>query len=225
MSDHDLGFVHVFRPGARPGGPVLLMLHGTGGDEHDLLSLGSALVPDAAFLSPRGQVLERGMPRFFRRLAEGVFDLDDLRARTHDLAAFLRRASGHYGFSLDRLFAVGYSNGANIAASLLLLEPSVLAGAVLFRAMVPLIPEPLPSLAATPVLLSNGRTDPLVSREQTERLHLLLQHAGADVTLEWQPAGHELTARDVDTARRWLETHVAVHAKERNTDEHAGRGD
>ena len=209
MSADDLGFVHVFRPGARPAGLFLLMLHGTGGNEHDLLPLGSALMPDVALLSPRGQVLERGKPRFFRRLAEGVFDLDDLRSRTRDLGAFLRRASAHYGFVLEHLFAVGFSNGANIAASLLLLEPSVLGGAVLFRAMVPLIPEPLPSLAGTPVLLSNGRTDPLVSHEETERLAALLQRAGAQVTLEWQPAGHELTSRDVDGARTWLETRAA----------------
>ena len=211
MSTDDLGFVHVFRPGGRPGAPVLLMLHGTGGNEQDLLPLGSALIPDAALLSPRGQLLERGKPRFFRRLAEGVFDLDDLRSRTHDLAAFLRRASGQYGFALEHLFAVGFSNGANIAASLLLLEPSVLGGAVLFRAMVPLTPEPLPSLAATPVLLSNGRTDPLVSQGETERLAALLQRAGAQVTLEWQPAGHELTSRDMDVARKWLDTEV--HAR------------
>ena len=211
MSGDDLGFVHVFRPGARPDPPVLLMLHGTGGNEHDLLPLGSSLMSDAALLSPRGQVLERGNPRFFRRLAEGVFDLDDLRARTQDLAVFLRRASEHYGFGLERLFAVGFSNGANIAASLLLLEPSVLAGAVLFRAMVPLIPEPLASLAGTPVLLSNGRTDPLVSQGETERLAALLRSAGAQVTLQWQPAGHELTSRDVDMARMWLET--GVHAR------------
>lgn len=216
MSADDLGFVHVFRPGARPDGPVLLMLHGTGGNEHDLLSLGSALLPDAALLSPRGQVLERGMPRFFRRLAEGVFDLDDLRRRTQDLAGFLRRASEHYGFGLENLFAVGFSNGANIATSLLLLEPFVLGGAVLLRAMVPLVPEPLPSLAATPVLLSNGRTDPLVSPAETERLAALLQRAGAEVTLAWQPAGHELTSRDVDQARQWIETRAVGESNGRH---------
>src|SRR5687767_2993928 len=123
------------------------MLHGTGGDEHDPLPLAGTLLPGAAILSPRGRVLERGMPRFFRRLAEGVFDLDDLRVRTRELAAFVTAAADRYGFDPTRVVAVGFSNGANIAASLLLLEPQTLAEAVLFRAMVPLVPDPLPSLA------------------------------------------------------------------------------
>ena len=157
-------------------------------------------------LSPRGKVLERGAPRFFRRLAEGVFDLDDLVRRTHELAAFVDRAATHYGFERRHVVAVGFSNGANIAASLLLLAPATLGGAVLFRAMVPIVPDPLPTLARTPVLLSNGETDPLISLEETERLAALLRRAGADVTLAWQPGGHELTAGDVDQARDWLAT-------------------
>ena len=152
MSAADLGFDHVFRPARAAGARVLLLLHGTGGNEHDLLPLDEALLPDAAMLSPRGQVLERGMPRFFRRLAEGVFDLEDLERRTHELARFVERAAAHYGFEQRQLVAVGFSNGANIAASLLLLEPSTLGGGVLFRAMVPLVPDPLPTLPATPVL-------------------------------------------------------------------------
>ncbi len=200
----DLGFVHVFHPPATPAAPILLLLHGTGGNEHDLVSLKDALRPDAGVLSPRGQVLERGMPRFFRRLAEGVFDIDDLKQRTHDLAGFVSRASAHYGFASDRIVAAGFSNGANIAASLLLLEPATLAGAILFRAMVPLVPDPLPSLPGTPVLLSNGRRDPLVAPAETERLAGLLRTAGADVTLAWQESGHELTEADVAQARDWL---------------------
>jgi predicted esterase len=204
MSAADLGFDHVFRPARSAGVPVLLLLHGTGGNEHDLVPLGEALLPDAAMLSPRGQVLERGMPRFFRRLAEGVFDLEDLERRTHELARFVERSAAHYGFEEQQLVAVGFSNGANIAASLLLLEPSTLGGGVLFRAMVPLVPDPLPTLPGTPVLLSNGRSDPLVALEETDRLAALLRRAGADVTLALQPAGHELSSQDIVQAREWL---------------------
>lgn len=200
----DLGFVHVYEPPATPDAPILLLLHGTGGNERDLVPLKDAMMPGAGVLSPRGQVLERGMPRFFRRLAEGVFDIDDLRQRTHDLAGFVARASAQYGFSPDRVVAAGFSNGANIAASLLLLEPGTLAGAILFRAMVPLVPDPLPSIPGTPVLVSNGRVDPLVAPAETERLTELLRAAGADVTLAWQPAGHQLTEADVAQARDWL---------------------
>jgi phospholipase/carboxylesterase len=199
-----LEFEHVWEPPAESAAPTLLLLHGTGGHEQDLLPLGRRLAPEAALLSPRGRVLERGMPRFFRRLAEGVFDLEDLVTRTAELAAFLRDASTAYQFDPRRLIAVGFSNGANIAASLLLLHPGALGGAVLFRAMVPIVPDPLPLLPATPVLLSNGREDPLVSRDETERLADLLRRSGAAVTLDWQPAGHELTHADVDRARDWL---------------------
>jgi predicted esterase len=204
MNAADLGFNHVFRPARAAGAPVLLLLHGTGGNEHDLVPLSEALLPDAAILSPRGQVLERGMPRFFRRLAEGVFDLEDLEQRTHEVARFVERAAAHYGFEQRQVVAVGFSNGANIAASLLLLEPSTLGGGVLFRAMVPLVPDALPALPGTPVLLSNGRSDPLVSLEESDRLAALLRRAGADVTLALQAAGHELSSQDIVQAREWL---------------------
>jgi phospholipase/carboxylesterase/glyoxalase family protein len=197
-------FVHVFRPPAAPGAPVLLLLHGTGGDECDLLPLADALVPEAGVLSPRGRVLEQGRPRFFRRLAEGVFDLEDLARRTRELADFVAGAAGRYGFDRDRLVAVGFSNGANMAASLLLTEPDLLAAAALFRAMVPFEPDPLPRLPGTPVLLAGGRDDPLVPRAETERLARLLEHAGAEVTVAWQSAGHGLVPADVARAREWL---------------------
>jgi predicted esterase len=197
-------FVHVFRQPATAGGPILLLLHGTGGNEHDLVHLADVLLPGAGILSPRGKVLERGMPRFFRRLAEGVFDIEDLKLRTAELADFIIEAATKYEFSTRDVTAVGFSNGANIAGALLLMRSDALGAAVLFRAMVPLIPETLPTLAAAPVLISNGRMDPLVSAEETERLAALLRSAGADVTVSWQNSGHELTERDVATAREWL---------------------
>jgi predicted esterase len=200
----DLGFVHVYQPPSTPDAPILLLLHGTGGDEHNLVPLKDELMAAAGVLSPRGQVLERGMPRFFRRLAEGVFDIEDLTQRTHGLAHFVSTAAAHYRFDVSRVVAAGFSNGANIAASLLLLAPRTLAGAMLFRAMVPLVPDPLPSNPETPVFLSNGRRDPLVAPAETERLAALLARAGATVTLAWQEAGHELTRGDVAQAREWL---------------------
>jgi predicted esterase len=197
-------FIHTFLPPSAPDAPVLLMLHGTGGNEHDLLPLAQLLAPGAGVLSPRGNVLERGMPRFFRRLAEGVFDIADLKERTQELAEFITQSAARYRFSTRRLIAVGFSNGANIAGALLLLRPDALGGAILFRAMVPLTPETLPRLPKTPVLISNGRMDPLVSAEETEHLAALLRSAGAEVTVAWQAAGHELTESDVTTAREWL---------------------
>jgi len=201
-------FVHQFIPGQADDAPTLLLLHGTGGDEHDLLDLGRALYPQAALLSPRGQVLENGMPRFFRRLAEGVFDLDDLRQRTHDLAAFVAEASATYGFDPQRVITVGYSNGANIAASLLLLRPEVLARAVLFHAMVPIVPEELPDLRGVPVFLGAGQFDALIPPQQTEQLARLLQQAGADVTLHWERGSHALNQSEVHAATAWLRTHT-----------------
>ncbi len=199
-----MDFIHVFRPPAHPGGPILLLLHGTGGNEEDLVPIAEMLLPEAGILSPRGKVLERGMPRFFRRLAEGVFDIDDLKLRTAELADFIVETAALREFSARDVIAVGFSNGANIAGALLLLRPEVLGGAVLFRAMVPLTPETLPNIPGTPVLLSNGRLDPLVTAEETEKLVSLLRSAGADITLSWQNSGHELTQRDVVTAKEWL---------------------
>jgi predicted esterase len=207
MSSDQLGFQHVYQPPAaeRSDTPTLLVLHGTGGSEMDLLPLARTLAPTAGVLSPRGKILERGMPRFFRRLAEGVFDEEDLKFRTGELADFVAAAADHYRFDPRRVIAAGFSNGANIAASLLLLRPDTLGGAVLFRAMVPLVPPTLPRHEATPVLISNGRRDPMVPVDQTERLADLLRQSGAAVTIEWQPGGHELTPNDVNEAKRWLE--------------------
>jgi predicted esterase len=199
-----LDFVHEFVAGSSK--RTLLLLHGTGGNERDLIPLGRELDPRAALLSPRGKVLENGMPRFFRRLAEGVFDLEDLKKRTNELANFVAAAAQHYGFAGDRVVAVGYSNGANIAASMLLLRPEVLSAAILFRAMVPLVPETQPNLSSLRVWIGGGKFDPIVPASETKQLVELLRDAGADVTLRYFPAGHELTPVDVEGAREWLMT-------------------
>ncbi|MBA3672690.1 MAG: alpha/beta hydrolase [Gemmatimonadaceae bacterium] len=196
--------LHRWVPGATASAPVLVLLHGTGGNEDDLLSLGATLAPGAALLSPRGNVLEQGAPRFFRRLAEGVFDVDDLHRRSAQLGEFLTAAAERYRFDVARTHAVGFSNGANIAASMLLSGGAPFAGAVLFRAMVPFEPETPPSLADKHVLLSEGRADPLVPIATGERLAELFRAAGAELELAWQAGGHGLVPNDVKLARRWL---------------------
>lgn len=196
--------IHRFVPGAAATAPTILALHGTGGDENDLVPLARMISADSAVLSPRGQVLENGMPRFFRRIAEGVFDLEDLAARTADLAAFIRTAAGRYSFDPARLVALGYSNGANIAASLLLSHPGVLAGGILLRAMLPFEPGEVPHLEGTRVLLSAGRMDQMIPPAQTTRLAELLREGGADVTLNWLDTGHALLPREIDQAARWF---------------------
>lgn len=201
-------FVHVFQPGPnRDNAPTLLLLHGTGGSERDLLPLGRRLLPTANLLGVRGQVRENGMPRFFRRLSEGVFDEEDLRRRTHELADFLPVAASRHGFDPARVIAVGYSNGANIAGGLLLLRPESLAGAVLLRPMVPLVPDALPALASTPVLIAAGAQDPMVPRAEAERLAALLRDAGASVTTAFQPGGHGLSSADAQATADWLAAH------------------
>ncbi len=202
MAAKNLDFTHRFVPGK--GETTLLLLHGTGGDESDLLSLGQVLAPGAALLSPRGKVLENGMPRFFRRLAEGVFDLEDLNRRTHELADFVQAAAVAYDFDAERVIAVGYSNGANIAASLLLQRPEILSGAVLLRAMVPFEPPQSPGLAKIPVFIAAGRFDSIVPADNTQRLAALLQEAGAEVELRWQNGGHGLENSEIADAQNWL---------------------
>jgi phospholipase/carboxylesterase/glyoxalase family protein len=202
----ELGFSHRFIHTKDHNTPTLLLLHGTGGDENDLLPLGHQLDSKAGLLSPRGKVLERGMvPRYFRRLAEGVFDVQDLKFRTNELADFVERASATYWFDAGKVMAVGYSNGANIAASILLLRPETLSGAILFRAMVPLVPDTLPDLSGKRIFVSSGLRDPIVTKSEAETLANMLRQAGADVTLEWQDSGHELVEEDVIDARQWLE--------------------
>ena len=203
-----LDFIHRFisaNSKAKKSSLTLLLLHGTGGTEDDLIPLGNELTPDASILSVRGKVLENGMPRFFRRLEEGVFDLEDLKMRTDELADFILKSSSIYDFDLKRLIAVGYSNGANIGASVLLRRPEVLAGAILFRAMVPFIPDVLPDLSKKFIILLEGMRDPIVSKLEAESLLKIFNKAHSNVTIKWQGSGHGLTQEDIDSAKKWLE--------------------
>jgi predicted esterase len=202
----DLGFIHKFVPA--PAGlshaVTLLLLHGTGGDENDLLPLGNELWPGAALLGVRGKVLENGMPRFFKRFAEGVFDVEDLKFRTEELARFIDAASERYDFSKKRLIVVGYSNGANIAGSLILLHPHYLAAAVLFRAMLPFPPDLTRDFSRLSVFIGAGRLDPIVPSGQVEQLGAIFESGGADVTIAWRQGGHELGEDDIRAAKTWL---------------------
>ena len=205
-SSSELGFIHQFIPAStRPDQVTLLLLHGTGGNEQDLIPLGQELYPRAAILSPRGKVLESGMPRFFRRLAEGVFDIEDLKFRTHELADFVRKASKVYKFDLRYIISIGYSNGANIASSLLLIHPEIITSAVLFRAMVPFIPKKVPNLTGKNIFIGAGQYDPIVSRKQTETLFGFFEKAGANVVLHFEEnSGHELGYDEISAAKDWL---------------------
>jgi predicted esterase len=208
VSGDALGFAHRYIPAAAgtpsAGRVTLLLLHGTGGDENDLISLGQSLLPGAGILSPRGKVLEGGMPRFFRRIAEGVFDQEDLALRTGELAEFIAGAIRAYSLAADGLVAVGFSNGANIAASLLLRRPGLLRGAILLSPMVPFEPEPMPDLTSTKVFIAAGRDDTIAPAAQAERLAELLRQAGAEVTLHLERGGHRVSHTALDAARQWI---------------------
>lgn len=199
---NDLSFIHRFEPGNRLEAPPLLLLHGTGGDENDLVPLGETISPGSALLSPRGKVLEHGMPRFFRRLTEGVFDEDDVRQRANELADFVETARERYGITAP--VALGYSNGANIAAAMLLLRPDVLSGAILLRAMVPFAQSPQADLTGKPVLIVSGQRDPIIPASNSAKLARLLTEAGANVQHPVLPVGHELSQADLQMAREWM---------------------
>lgn len=203
-----LGFIHKFIPSDSKkddNSLTVVLLHGTGGDENDLIPITKMLdITNASILSVRGKVLENGMPRFFRRLAEGIFDIEDLKFRTNELADFLQNASKTYAFDLNRIMAMGYSNGANISASMLLLRPEVLSSAILFRPMIPLVPDTMPNLSSKHILISAGLHDPIVSRNQTEILVDLLKKVGAKVSIHCQNSGHELTQRDIKATKEWM---------------------
>jgi phospholipase/carboxylesterase len=200
----ELGFIHRFERGARRAARPLLILHGTGGDENDLIPLGKMIAPGAPLVSPRGKVLEHGMPRFFRRLAEGVFDEEDVRARAHELADFVEAARKAYGLAAP--VALGYSNGANIAAAVMLLRPEALAGGILLRAMVPLASAgEACGLTGKAALIVSGARDPIAPPANAARLKAMLEQAGAHVEHRTLPGGQELSQGDVDLAREWLQ--------------------
>jgi predicted esterase len=200
-----LSYHHLFEPASNSASPPLLLLHGTGGDEHDLLPLGRALSPGSALLSPRGNVSEHGANRFFARLAEGRFDPAEVTRRTHELADFIAAAAREYGLDPAKLVAVGLSNGANIAAALLQLRPASLGAAILFRPMVVLDQSAAAgSLTGKRVLIASGTHDPIVPNSHPPRLAALLRAGGAEVTLHTSPGGHNLTSSDLTAATAFL---------------------
>jgi predicted esterase len=216
IRSNDFGFHHIFIDSSTNDSSknsndlttkklTLVLFHGTGGNEEDLIFLGKEIEPTASILSPRGKVLENDiLPRFFKRLSEGVFDMEDLKFRTHELAEFIQKCSLHYKFDLRKTIAVGFSNGANIAASILLLHSDIFQGAILFRAMIPLVPNPLPNLSTKKILLSAGLNDPIVFISETEDLYNLFQKTNANITLKWQNSSHNLIQEDIAVARRWI---------------------
>lgn len=199
---------HIFQKGTDVTAPVLVLFHGTGGTERDLLPLAQAISPTSSVLSVRGNVLENGMPRFFRRLAEGIFDEEDLIFRTKELYDFLDQAAVEHGFDRQNLVAVGYSNGANIAGSLLFHYPDALRGAILHHPMVPLRGIQLPDLSGIPVFIGAGQNDPICSPKETEELQKLLSEAGSTVAVHWEQAGHQLTRSEVEAAGTWFKTNL-----------------
>jgi phospholipase/carboxylesterase len=200
---------HIFEKGTVPGSPTLVLLHGTGGTERDLIPLAKRISPDSSLLSVRGNVLENGMPRFFRRLAEGVFDKEDLIFRTKELFDFLNQAAEQYGVDRSSFVAVGYSNGANIAGSLLFHYRDAFKGAILHHPMVPLRGISLPDLSGVPIFVGAGTNDPICAASETEELQKLLGEAGAAVSVHWESFGHQLTAAEVDAAAKWFQEHFA----------------
>ncbi len=198
----ELSFIHRFEPATDPSRPPLLLLHGTGGDDNDLLGLGRMVSPGSALLSPRGKVLENGMPRFFRRLAEGVFDEEDVKLRANELADFVAEARKAYGLAAP--VALGFSNGANIAAAMLMLRPEALAGAALLRAMVPLSGTPQADLSGKRVLMTSGAMDPIIPADNAQHLAASLSESGAEVQHEVLPVGHNLSQTDLSLLVKWF---------------------
>lgn len=210
MNQPDAEFIHRFVPGDASGhGITMFPLHGTGGDENDLLGLARELMPGAAILSPRGKVTENGMPRFFRRLAEGVFDQEDLAFRTDELTQFLDDASARYGFDRHKVCALGFSNGANIAASMLLRRGAQVKGAILLSPMLPFEPDVLPDLSGVSVFVGAGLADTMIPADRARALVTTLRSTGAMVTDYWHPGGHTITPEELRSLRAWLKTFPA----------------
>ena len=203
MND-DFGFIHRFVPGEDASVETLLVLHGTGGNENDLIGIGQAIAPGAAILSPRGNVLENGAPRFFKRIAEGVFDPKEVRSRGEELARFIRAAAVTYRLDPSRIFALGYSNGANIASTVMLIEPGAIQASILLRPMVVYQPPEKSDLSGSSVFISAGRMDPIVPTASVEQLAKLFRSANAEVTLKWQLAAHNLVPTEVREAAEWF---------------------
>lgn len=196
---------HIFKAGTNPKKPVLLLLHGTGGTEKDLLPLASHIDSEASVLSVRGNVSENGMPRFFKRLSEGIFDMEDLKIRTEELKNFIAESAEQYGFDRSNVVAVGYSNGANIAANLLFTYEGVVKAAILHHPMVPNRDAEIPALNSVPVFIAAGTNDPICSAEESQELQKLLKDAGAKVDLHWENQGHQLTMPEVKAAKAWYD--------------------
>ena len=202
--NNDLGFIHRFIPAEDQSAGTLVVLHGTGGNENDLVGIGQAIAPGAAILSPRGNVLENGAPRFFRRIAEGVFDPKEVRSRGEELARFIRAAVVTYRLDPSRIFALGYSNGANIASTVMLIEPGTIQGSILFRPMLVYEPSKKNDLSGSSVFISAGRMDPIAPTTSVEQLAEMFRSANADVTLKWQLAGHSLVPSEIREASDWF---------------------
>lgn len=196
---------HIFQKGTDPSKPTFLMLHGTGGNENDLLPIAAHIDSQASVLSVRGNVSENGMPRFFKRLSEGVFDMEDLKMRTEELHEFIGKAAEEHGFDRANVIAIGYSNGANIAANLLFTYADALKGAILHHPMVPNRDTELPDLANVPVFIAAGTNDPICPAEESTDLERLLSDAGANVKLHWENYGHQLTMPEVEAAKEWYD--------------------
>lgn len=196
---------HLFQKGTDPSKPTFLMLHGTGGNENDLMPIAAHIDSQASVLSVRGNVSENGMPRFFKRLSEGVFDMEDLKLRTKELYDFIGKAAEENGFDRSNVIAIGYSNGANIAANLLFTYADALKGAVLHHPMVPNRDAELPNLADIPVFIAAGTNDPICPAEESTDLERLLSDAGASVKLHWENYGHQLTMPEVEAAKEWYD--------------------
>jgi phospholipase/carboxylesterase len=204
MTD-DIGFIHRFVPAQdTSSAETLVVLHGTGGDENDLIGIGQAIAPGTNILSPRGNVLENGAPRFFKRLAEGKFDPIEVKSRGEELIRFIRAAISKYRLNPERVFALGYSNGANVASTMMFIEPELLRGAILLRPMVVFEPSERPDLSDAGILISAGRMDPIVPTTSVDRLAELFAASHAEVTLKWQLAGHNLLPSEVHEAADWL---------------------
>jgi phospholipase/carboxylesterase len=208
--------IHKFIKGTNPKKPTLLLLHGTGGDENDLLPIGKMIDGESSILSVRGEVIENGMPRFFRRIAPGVFDEQDLMYRTSQLNDFIDQASKTYDFDRGDVVAVGYSNGANIAANMLMQIPYSLSGAILMHPMLPRKDGVVPVLKGIQVLITAGNSDPIVPLASTQALKKILEENGAEISLSWFKFGHKLSSEEIQFIIKWYQMTFGQRQKQMN---------